>query len=80
MIISGGVVPGDMPRVIVCEIAVTCASAVWMLAPGRKNTLTTPTPLSEVDSVCSMSLTSVVMERSELVTMRSAISVGSMPL
>jgi hypothetical protein len=40
----------------------------------------TPTPFSDCDSMCSMSLTVVVMPRSELETMRSAISLGAMPV
>ena len=76
---SGGVVPGGRPRTVVCTIAVTWASAVWMLACGRKKILMTPTPATDCDSMCSMSLTVMVMPRSELVTMRSAMSEGANP-
>ena len=48
-------------------MAVTWASAVWMLACGRKKILMTPTPFTDCDSMCSMSLTVMVMPRSELV-------------
>ncbi len=77
---SGGVVPGGKPRTVVCEMAVTCAMAVWMLVPGRKKILMTPRPYTDCDSMCSMLLTVVVMPRSELVTMRSAISCGDIPV
>ena len=40
-------------------------SPVSMLAPGWKNTLTTPMPSSDCDSMCSMSLTVVVSARSK---------------
>ena len=77
--ISGGVVPGGRPRTVVCTIAVTWESAIWMLAWGRKKILITPTPFTDCDSMCSISLTVIVMPRSELVTMRSAISLGAKP-
>ena len=76
---SGGTVPGGKPRKVVCTIAVVCASAVWMFAVGWKKTLITPMPFSDCDSMCSMSLTAMVSPRSELVTMRSAISSGASP-
>ena len=34
MMISGGCVPGGKLLKNVCEIAVVCPRAVWMLAPG----------------------------------------------
>ncbi len=77
---SGGVVPGGNCRTLVCTIEVTCASAVCMFAEGWKNTLMTPMPLSDCDSICSMLLTVVVIPRSEFVTMRSAISPGGSPV
>ena len=66
-------------RRIVCESAViwAMAPATWM--PGWKKTRITATPGYEFDSMCSMSLTAVVMKRSSLETMRSAISCGGMP-
>ena len=80
MIISGGVVPGGNPRSTVWQIAVTCVSATEMLAEGRKNILITAIPLSDCDSWCSMSLTVTVNPRSELATIRSAISLGARPV
>ena len=77
---SGGVVPGGSGRSSVCEIAVTCATAASMLAPGWKKTLITPTPASDWLSMCSMSLTVVVIARSKIVTMRFSISSGDSPL
>ena len=59
---SGGVVPGGSWRSSVCETAVTWATARSIRAPGWKKTLTTATPRSDCDSMCSMSLT-VVVER-----------------
>ena len=79
MTIRGGTVPGGKPRRVVCIIAVVCARAVWMFAVGWKKTLITPIPLSDWDSMCSMSLTVMVRPRSALVTMRSAISSGAIP-
>ena len=77
--ISGGVVPGGRLRTVVCTMAVACASAVWMFACGWKKILMTPTPFTDCDSMCSMLLTVMVMPRSELVMMRSAISSGANP-
>ncbi len=64
LMISGGVMPGGSWRTCVCSTATTCAIAVWMLASGWKKTLMTVMPASEVDSMCSMSLTVVVRPRS----------------
>ena len=57
----------------------TWAIAVWMLAVGWKNTLITEIPASEVDSMCSMSLTVVVRLRSFCAAMRCPISVAGRP-
>ena len=54
--------------------------AVWMLAVGWKKTLMTVTPDSEVDSICSMSLTVVVRLRSFCAAMRWPISWADRPL
>ena len=64
LMMSGGVMPGGSWRTCGCIAATTCAMAVWMLAVGWKNTLITVLPTSEVDSMCSMSLTVVVRPRS----------------
>ncbi len=77
---SGGVVPGGSMRSWVWLIATTCASAVWMLACGWKNNLTTATPAIDCDSMCSMSLTVVVKARSVTPVMRLPISVAGKPL
>ena len=71
---SGGVMPGGSWRSWACSMATTWAMAVWMLAVGWKKTLITATPASEVDSMCSMSLTVVVRLRSFWAEMRWPIS------
>ncbi len=80
LITSGGVMPGGSWRSCACETDTICASAVWMLAVGWKKTLMMETPLSDCDSMCSMSLTVVVRLRSVTETMRSAISLAGRPL
>ena len=42
---SGGTEPGGICLSKVCEMAVTCALAVRMSAPGWKKILTMPTPV-----------------------------------
>ena len=76
---SGGDIPGGSWRSWVWPIATTWASAVWMLAFGWKKTLMTEMPLSEVDSMCSMSLTVVVRLRSFCAAIRCPISVAGSP-
>ena len=71
---SGGVMPGGRVRTAAWQIAVICAMAMSIFTFGWKNTLITPIPLSDWDSMCSMSLTVVVIPRSLMVTMRDAIS------
>ena len=80
LMISGGVMPGGSWRSWVCSIATTWAIAVWMLAVGWKKTLMIEMPASEVDSMCSMSLTVVVRLRSFCAAMRWPISVAGRPL
>ncbi len=46
-----------------CEMALTCAVAESMLAPGWKKILTMERPEADVDSMCSMSLTVVVTDQ-----------------
>ena len=77
---SGGVMPGGSCRTWVCIDATVCAMAVWMFAVGWKNTLMTLTPASDVDSMCSMSLTVVVRPRSLWPAMRWPISRADRPL
>src|SRR5665213_381037 len=77
---SGGVAPGGRFFTWVCAMATTWAMAVWMLALGWKNTLITVIPASEVDSMCSMSLTVVVRLRSVCPAMRVPISWAERPL
>ena len=60
-------------------MAVTCATALPILTPGWKKILTTERLFTDIDSMCSMSLTVVVRERSLSVTMRSAICSGEKP-
>jgi hypothetical protein len=80
LITSGGVMPGGSCRTCVCTEATTWAIAVWMLTPGWKKTLMMLTPASEVDSMCSMSLTTVVRPRSVWPATRWPISWAGRPL
>ncbi len=57
--------PGGRRLSTTCAIAVTWAIAALTLTSGWKNTLTTPTPGSDCDSICSMSFTVVVICRSK---------------
>ena len=77
---SGGVMPGGSWRSCVCSIAAIWAIAVWMLAVGWKNTLITAMPASDVDSMCSMSLTVVVRLRSFCAEIRLPISAAGRPV
>jgi hypothetical protein len=54
--------------------------AVWMFALGWKKTLMIVIPASEVDSMCSMSLTVVVRPRSFCAAIRCPISWALSPL
>ncbi len=63
---NGGVEPGGRLRNCTWQIAVTWATALPMFTCGWKKILMTPMPLSDCDSMCSMSLTVVVMPRSLL--------------
>src|ERR1043166_1503787 len=78
--ISGGVCPGGIWRKIVCATAVTWATPASTEPPGCKNTLITPAPLNELDSICSTSLTVALRERSWLYTMRCSTSWASNPV
>src|SRR5947209_12448680 len=77
---NGGVVPVGSTRRIVWLIAVTCATAASIRTPGWKKTLMTEIPETDCDSICSMSLTVVVMARSLIVVKRFSISSGLVPL
>ena len=57
-----------------------CAIDRSLLAFGWKKYLTTASLLTDCDSVCSTSLTTVCAERSENRTMRFAISSGRRPV
>ena len=76
---NGGLVPGGSCRMVLCELAVIWAIAASTFTPGWKKALTTAVPRSEFDSMCSMSLTEVVIERSNGVTIRAAISSAESP-
>ena len=65
---------------MVWTMEVICAIASSTFDLGLEENLMTATPLYDCDSMCSMSLTVVVMARSEMVTMRFSISSGEMPL
>src|SRR5258706_14161937 len=80
LITSGGVMPGGSCRTCVCTAATVWAIADWMLTLGWKNTLMTEMPGSEVDSICSISLTVVVRPRSLEDAMRCPISCAGSPL
>ena len=71
--------PGGNWRTIVCEIAVVCASAVWMLALGWKKILTTAIAGERL----RLDVLDVVDQRGEealgVRTMRSSISSGARP-
>jgi hypothetical protein len=69
---SGGVMPGGSWRSWACSIATTCAIAVWMFAVGWKKTLMIVMPFSDVDSMCSMSLTG--RRQAALVLRRDALA------
>ncbi len=73
-------VPGGRARSSVWAMELICASAISGLTLGWKNTLMTATPLYDCDSMCSMSLTVVVMARSVTVTMRFSMSSGVSPV
>ena len=60
----GGCVPGGNWRSTEFDTAVTCATASSIFAVGWKKTLTIELPRSDCDSMCSMSLTVVVSDRS----------------
>ena len=77
---NGGVVPGGKQRNCTWLMAVTWATALPMFTCGWKKILMIPMPLSDCDSMCSMSLTVVVMPRSLLETMRLAISCAERPV
>jgi hypothetical protein len=50
------------------------------IGAGLEKILTTATPFSDCDSMCSMSLTVVVSERSWMEMMRFAMSSGERPV
>jgi hypothetical protein len=58
---------------------VTCATAASIFAPGWKKTLMMEMPLTDCDSICSMSFTAVVIARSLMVVKRFSISSGLVP-
>src|SRR5215470_15967889 len=78
--IAGAVIPGGRTRMTDCDIAEICATAASIFAPGWKKTLITLTPFNDCDSICSMSLTVVVIPRSLGVTIRFSISSAATPL
>src|SRR5271156_3311464 len=75
----GGVIPGGMALIAVCDEATIWAIAVAMFVPGWKYTLTRPTPYSDCDSMREMPLTVDDIPRSESSTTRASMSCGSMP-
>ena len=77
---KGGVVPGGSERNCTWQMAFTWATALPMLTCGLKNILMSPMPLSDCDSMWSMSLTAMVRPRSLLKTMRLDISCADRPV
>ena len=77
---KGGIEPGGRERNCTWQMAVTWATATPMLTVGWKKILMIAMPLSDCDSMCSMSLTVVVMPRSLLETMRVAIWSAERPV
>ena len=77
---NGGVAPGGRLRNCTWQIAVTWATALPMFTCGWKKILMTEMPLSDCDSMCSMSLTAIVKPRSLLKAMRVDISCAERPL
>src|SRR5580698_4628901 len=77
---NGAAVPGGRLWSWLCEMLVTWALALSMLAPGWRNVLMMARPLRVIDSVCSMLLTTVVMLRSTFVVIRPSISSAFMPV
>src|SRR5208282_4312284 len=77
---KGGVVPGGRLRNCTWLIEVTCATALATLTCGWKKILMIAMPFSDCDSICSMSLTVVVIPRSLLNTMRLAIWSAESPV
>src|ERR1700730_13580555 len=74
---SGGVMPAGNCFSPTWASAITSEIAPSIFADGCGNTLTTATPLSDCDSMCSMLLTLVVRDRSKIDTMRVLISAGA---
>ena len=62
-----------------CEAAANWATAASTLALGWKKILMMDRPGRDCDSMCSISLTEVVKERSQRMVTTSAISSGEMP-
>jgi len=76
---NGGCMPGGIERIDVWETAETCAMAPSILAPGWNYTLTTAMPLSDWLSMCSMSSTVVVRNRSNWLETRFSMSSADLP-
>src|SRR6059036_2865764 len=71
---NGGTAPGGMRRRIVCDTAVTWASAPSTFTLGWKKILMTPTPGYVCDSIDRTSLTADEIVYSEKVVIRDAMS------
>src|ERR1022692_3331847 len=69
---EGGVMPVGSECSTACEAAANCATAASTLALGWKKILMMDKPGSDCDSMCSMSLTDVVKERSQRMVTTSA--------
>src|SRR5580700_5335341 len=76
---DGGVMPVGSECRTAWDVAASCATAAFTLAPAWKKTLMMERPGRDCDSICSMSLTEVVKERSQRMVTTSAISSGEMP-
>src|ERR1017187_9780934 len=76
---EGGVMPVGSECSTDCEAAASCATAASTLAFGWKKSLMMERPGNDCDSICSISFTDVVKDRSQRMVTTSAISSGEMP-
>jgi hypothetical protein len=76
---TGGVMPGGKMRRMVPLMALICAMDAPRSVPWWKNTLTSPMPGMQFDSMRSMPLTVVEYARSLMMTTRRSISSADRP-
>ena len=78
--ISGGRIPKGIFFIDTWEDALIWVIAVLIFAPGCKNTLITPTPNNDWDSICSISFTFAAYPLSAIVTILRSISFDCIPV